>query len=304
MSPTKESSLLFSMTGYGRGSASGKHYRVVAEIRSVNSRFLEIRAKLPRALIALESVVRELLSAKIKRGGVDVSITLLPIEGASKASVELELAEEFSVFAEKLAKKLSIPSGLDALNLLRLPGVIAPEDFSELDTDTEMNRLVKDATEAALSSLLQMRHKEGEKLEKVLRREFAEIHKHRDWVYKHREEINKKYLKKVQTRMNEWEGKMHVKLEDSRIYQEVAFYLDRSDVTEELDRLGSHLQQCEQVFAGSSGSVGKRLDFLAQEIGREINTIGSKNDQLQVTEHIVEMKLALERIREQVQNLE
>jgi uncharacterized protein (TIGR00255 family) len=235
---------------------------------------------------------------------VDASITLLPIEGATHASVEMKLAEDFAARAEKLAKKLSIPSGLDAITLLRLPGVIAPEDFSQLDSDAEMSRLVKDATQAALGAMMQMRHKEGEKLEKVLRRELAEIHKHRDWVYKHREELNEKYLKKVQTRLKEWEGKMHAKLDEARIHQEVAFYLDRSDVTEELDRLGSHLQQCEQIFAGSSGSVGKRLDFLAQELGREINTIGSKNDQLQVTEHIVEMKLALERIREQVQNLE
>ncbi len=293
------------MTGYGRGSSSGSRYRVSIEIRSVNGRFFEFRAKLPRSLLFLEAKIRELCSKKIKRGAVDLVLNLQALVPVSEASVDTALARAYAKEVAALASGLDLSEGLSAAALLRLPGVLVDREPEPLESDSEIPELIYTAVADALEHLLEMRKHEGEKLSKVLLRELGEIRTHADWIQKHREDLNERYFKKLQLRLKDWSEKSQTRIDESRLYQEVAFYLDRSDVVEELDRLTSHLKQCDDaIHGGAPGSVGKRLDFLAQELGREVNTIGSKNDHVQVTTHVVEMKMALERLREQVQNLE
>ncbi len=291
------------MTGYGRGEATGVRFRCTVEARSVNSRYLEIRPRLPRSLNFLESALREKVQKKVKRGALDLSVSVQLLADSLSGRIDATLARAYASKVHELSREMGLDSGLTLASLLRLPGVITSEEALPLESEKEIPQLVQEALAAALGELLEMRKKEGEKLGRVLERELADIRSHQEWIYKHREELNQRHFKKLQARVKDWRGQ--AELEETRLYQEVAYYLDRSDVTEELDRLASHLTQCEDALrAGDSKSVGKRLEFLAQELGREINTIGSKSDQTQITNHVVDMKLTLEKIREQVQNLE
>lgn len=292
------------MTGYGRGSVSNEKVRATVELRSVNGRFLEIRAKLPRSLLFLEPDLRARLEKKLRRGVVDFTVTIHPVEPAQSVHIERDVATAYVKQAERLAKDHEISSGLSALALLRLPGVAVTDD-STAGLGPEAADAVKQALEQALSALIDMRQSEGEKLERVLLRELMEIKGHKEWIRKHREDLNERHFKRLEARIAQWVEKSRGVLEETRLYQEVAFYLDRADVTEELDRLASHLKQCEEAlqYAGAK-SVGKRLEFLTQEIAREVNTIGAKSDLVEITNHVVEMKLTLEKVREQVQNLE
>ena len=292
------------MTGYGRGAAVGEKFRATVELRSVNGRFLEIRSKVPRSLSFLEPMLREKLEKQLSRGMIDLSLSLQPLAQKLDSQFDPELAEAYAEKAKELSNKLDLPAGITALSLLKLPGVLGAENVEAWETEKEIPAIVATAVEEALESLLAMRRKEGEKLAKVLHRELEELANHRDWIFKHREELNEKYSKKLKARIQDWMGKENVNFEEGRLQQEVAYYLDRSDVTEEIDRLGSHLKQCEDALSGGKKAVGKRLEFLSQELGREVNTIGSKSDQTNVTNHVLEMKLAIEKIREQVQNLE
>jgi len=300
---TREFSL-HSMTGYGRGSISSSRFRITVELRSVNGRFLEIRAKLPRSLLFIEPDLRSILEKKIRRGVVDFTVTVHPLEPTLTVHLAEDVATAYVKQAERLAEDFGIASGLTALALLRLPGVAVTDDptagYGEDAADC-----VKAALEQALAALMEMRASEGEKLGRVLQRELAEIKSHKEWIRKHREQLNEKHFRRLETRIENWVGKSRGVLEETRLYQEVAFYLDRADVTEELDRLAAHLKQCEEALGAiGAKSLGKRLEFLSQEMGREVNTIGAKSDLVQITNHVVEMKLTLEKVREQVQNLE
>jgi uncharacterized protein (TIGR00255 family) len=302
-SPAEDS--LHSMTGYGRGSVSSNRVRATVELRSVNGRFLEIRAKLPRSLLFLEPDLRAILEKKLRRGVVDFTVTIHPVEPALSVHLAEDVATAYVAQAQRLAKDFDISSGLSALALLRLPGVAVTDDPTAAGLGEDVGEVVKSALEQALAALIDMRRSEGEKLERVLMRELMEIKGHKEWIRKHREDLNERHYKRLESRISQWVDKKRGVLEETRLYQEVAFYLDRADVTEELDRLASHLKQCEEAlqYAGAK-SVGKRLEFLTQEIGREVNTIGAKSDLVEITNHVVEMKLTLEKVREQVQNLE
>jgi uncharacterized protein (TIGR00255 family) len=296
---------IYSMTGYGRGSAVGARFRVTAELRSVNGRFLEIRLKLPRQLSFLEPTSRQLVEKQLQRGVIDVSLQVQPVAGAVDTNLNLALAKSYAAMAAEVSRQCGVPDGLHAVALLKLPGVVGAEDAASLEQEAEIPALATRALSEALNQLLSMRASEGAKLASVIERELADLRIHRDWIHSHREELNQKYFAKLQARVADWQGKAKGGVDEARLHQEVAFYLDRSDVTEEIDRLGSHLKQCEDALSGvSPKSVGKRLEFLAQELGREVNTIGAKSDQLPVTNRVLEMKLVLEKVREQVQNLE
>lgn len=296
---------LHSMTGYGRGSSAGRRFRISVEMRSVNGRFFEFRARLPRALQFLEPKVREHCSKKLKRGAIDFVMSVHAVSPEAESVVDTPLARAYAAEVQRLARELDLSEGLTAASLLRLPGVLVERESASLEGESEVSALALKALDDALTDLLDMRRSEGEKLEKVLQRELADLRSHGERIQKHRKDLNERYFQKFRARVADWADRGQSHVDETRLYQEVAFYLDRSDVTEELDRVASHLKQCEDAVRGAfSGSIGKRLDFLAQELGREVNTIGAKCDHAQVTTHVVEMKLALERLREQVQNLE
>lgn len=292
------------MTGFGRASGEQPGSRVTIEIRSVNNRYLEVRFKGPRSLVSLEAEMKKNLQKIVHRGTVEVVIALQVRQAKKTFTINQDVLEEYVSNAERIAKKFDFSSGFTASSLMRMPGVVEPVETTD-EMEEDVQKLILHTFDIATKALVEMRSKEGEKIGKVLQREVNEIKFHRDWIYKHREELNSRYQAKLIDRMKGWTGKVESNLDETRMYQEVAFYLDRSDITEELDRLASHLKQFdESLLTNGAKSIGKRLEFLSQEIGREINTIGAKTDHPSITNHVVEMKLTLEKIREQVQNLE
>ncbi len=301
--PQKNS--IISMTGFGRGSASGKKFRASVEVRTVNSRYLEIRSKLPRPLSFLEPLVREKIEKKITRGVVDVNLQLHLLDPSESLPIDETLANAYVDKAREYAKAWNCADGVTGMTILKFPGVLGAENASFYESEEEIPKIISASLEDSLDGLLEMRKKEGEKLLKVLQRELADFQEYLSWIFENRASINAKYAEKLKTRIHDWSQKSATPIDENRLLQEVTYYLDRSDITEELDRLDSHLKQAHEALSGGGKrSSGKRLEFLAQEMGREVNTIGAKSDHAQVSNRVVEMKLILEKVREQVQNLE
>ena len=292
-----------SMTGYGRGVAEGQRFAIGIELKTVNGRFLDLKTKLPRNLTFLEPKIREELIKHLHRGVVEVFVSLQILDGSAITTVDRVQAAYYVSLLEEISQEMRIPNGITAAALLKIPGVIADDQKFSDDARKELLKLIKESLSEAITQLTTMRSDEGKRLWVVLDRELKNVKENLNWIYKHREDINESYFKKLSLRLGEWMNKSNIQLDEQRLHHEIAFYLDRSDITEELDRLASHIKQFENSLVGK-GSVGKRLDFLIQELGREVNTIGSKCDDARISSHVVEMKMALEKIREQVQNLE
>ena len=262
---------------------------------------------MPRPLFFWEAQLREIISSKLRRGMVDVNISVHFLQADVENIVQESMANAYAKSIEQLSQKIKIPSGLDMVSLLRFPGVLSAEENSALSAvpENDIAPLLDQCLREALDQLVGMRSTEAEKLLQALQRELDQFQLSHKQVNGMREHLNHAYYQKLKNRMEKFLATGVVKLDEPRLLQEVSFYLDRSDVTEELDRLQSHAKQMQQVILGKEEfPVGKRLDFLVQEMGREVNTIGAKSDDLSVTKQVMDMKLHLERIREQVQNLE
>jgi uncharacterized protein (TIGR00255 family) len=292
--------LVVSMTGYGRGEARGARTVVVAEARSLNHRFFEANIKLPRGLTAHEPDLRRLVQGRVARGRVDLTVTLRRAGGAApvvRTDVALGLA--YAQGARALAEAAGVPADVAVADLLRLPGVVTVEDAEEEDGEAAV--LLKTAASDALDELCRMRQTEGA----ALARDLAS---HGDalgaWV-RQVADLVPSALARIQARLRERVQAILAEppADPGRLAQEVATWAARSDVAEELARLGSHLDQF-RVLLRDGGAVGRQLDFLAQELHREVNTIASKADDAELVARVLEARTLVERIREQVQNVE
>lgn len=291
--------LVVSMTGYGRGEARGARVALVAEARSLNHRFLEISIKLPRGLAAQEPEVRRLVQGRIARGRVDLTATLRrPAGGTATVRTDVSLGLEYARGARALAEAAGLSQEISAADLLRLPGVVTAEEVEE---DGESGVLLKSAVDEALDELCRMRQAEGAALGRDLAVHLDALGA---WV-RQVDRLLPAALARIQTRLRD---RVHAILADTpadpgRLAQEVATWAARSDVAEELARLGSHLAQFRALLA-DGGTVGRQLDFLTQELHREVNTIASKADDAELVTRVLEARTLVERIREQVQNVE
>lgn len=292
--------LVVSMTGYGRAEARGARSLLVAEARSVNHRFLETSIKLPRGLTVQEPDVRRLVQGRIARGRVDLTVTLRrPAGGAASVRTDVTLALEYARGARALGEAVGVVSALSVADLLRLPGVVTVEDAEEEDDEGAV--LLKTAAHDALEELCRMRQTEGAALARDLGTHLDALDA---WV-RAVAGLLPAALGRIQTRLRE---RVQVILGETpadpgRLAQEVATWAARSDVAEELARLGSHLAQFRALLA-DGGAVGRQLDFLTQELHREVNTIASKADDAELVTRVLEARTLVERIREQVQNVE
>jgi uncharacterized protein (TIGR00255 family) len=292
--------LIASMTGYGRAEARGSRLAVVVEARSLNHRFLEIGVKLSRGLSAREAELRQLVQARLARGRLDVGVTVRRVAGSpNTVRTDLALGEQYVRAARALGDALGVAGQLGLADLLRLPGIVVVEEAEEDDGETAL--LLKDAAQQALDELVRMRHTEGAALA-------ADLAGHLDtlegWVAGVGA-LLPVAVRRVQDRLR---ARIQALLEEApvdpgRVVQEAAMLAARSDVAEELARLTSH---CTQVRAllGAGGPVGRQLDFLLQEMHREVNTIGSKADDGEMVARVLEARTVVERLREQVQNVE
>lgn len=292
--------LVVSMTGYGRGEARGARTVLIAEVRSVNHRFCEVSVKLPRGLAAHEPELRRLVQGRVARGRVDVTVTQRrAVAAAPVVRTDVALGLAYAQGARGLAEAAGISADVSVTDLLRLPGVITVEDAEEEDGEAAV--LLKTAVTDAVDELCRMRQTEGAALARDLGTHVdalgAWVRQVTNLLPAALARIQARLRDRVQTILGETPA------DPGRLAQEVATWAARSDVAEELARLGSHLDQFRALLR-DGGAVGRQFDFLAQELHREVNTIASKADDAELVARVLEARTLVERIREQVQNVE
>jgi uncharacterized protein (TIGR00255 family) len=288
------------MTGFGRKHAAWQDGSLTVEIRSVNHRFLEIACRLPRALHGLEDPVKKAVQHRCARGRVEVTVTIQAGKGrAGLINLDQGLAKQYHQALRRLKTSLKLPGPIDVALVAGLRDVLTVSD--QPSEDPTLAKLAHKLAEDALDDVVIMRKQEGMALAKDMQ---ERIHILRD----HRSAISSRVPVVVQESF----GRMKQRIEHlmggevpdiPRLHQELAIYADRGDITEEIVRLDSHMLQFEQRLTRAE-SVGKTLEFLLQEMGREVNTIGSKANDAVIAGHVVHMKAEVERLREQVQNVE
>lgn len=289
-----------SMTGFGRGEAASDYGRIVVEMKSVNHRFSEVVMRYPKELVSLEDKTRALVAKRVVRGRVDVFLNWEESRAQRRTvEVDRDLAQAYYKACTELEGLTGKPANIDAAFIARLPDVFRvteePENLDAIWT------LLEQAAESALTSLIAMRETEGAKLAQDLSERATAVEGYTERIAASAPAMLETYRNQLRERLNELLAPNTV--DEQRLAMEVAILADRSAITEELVRLGSHCQQLRDMLAADE-SIGRKLDFLLQEMNREINTIGSKVSDHTVTSLVIEVKSELEKIREQAQNIE
>ena len=290
------------MTGYGWGEASRSGWKITVELSSVNRKQSEITVNLPRELEVLEAQIRDEINRRIARGRVTVRVTLHagPELSAQRVRVNLPLAKAYAQELRGLARQLKLDATLNLDTLLRAPGVL--ESDAEMNDAEDFWPAIDSALKQSLAMMLKMREREGAHLLKDLTRRVELMRKAVARVEKRAPQVQKRYREQLLGRA-EAAGLPARAIEEERLLKEVVLFADRSDISEELSRLQSHFQQYDD-YARSDEPVGRTLDFLAQEMNREINTIGSKANDSLISRQVVTLKTELEKFREQSMNVE
>lgn len=293
--------MIKSMTGFGRGEARDNVRQFVVEIKSVNHRYNDIVVRMPKRLSYLEEKVKELVKDEIKRGRVELYISLENIgEGDTDIALNLPLTQKYLNCLRELQNQFQVTDDISVSLLAKLPDVIKIETAKE-DED-QMWLGLKDASLKALKLLMDMRSDEGKKLAEDIENRCAYITDIIKAVEKRAPLVVLEYKEKLRERINELLEDA-IQLDETRLNTEVVIYADKCNITEEIVRLNSHIYQLQKALKENQ-PVGRKLDFLIQEMNREVNTIASKSNDLEIINHVVELKSELEKIREQVQNIE
>lgn len=290
-----------SMTGFGRGTYSecGKEFTV--EIKSVNHRYIDFYIKLPRQIGFLEEKVREEVAKSLFRGKVDIFVSFEDrAEDSKNVTLDEALASAYIQAIEKLKGKYELKDDLTVSLISRFPDVLKIEK-NEDDEELLWNVLNK-ALKLAIDSLIQMREKEGKELRDSLLNRADYMETIIAQITKRSPGVVTEYKQKLENRIKDLLNQQAV--DENRLAMEVAIFADRCAIDEELVRLGSHLTQLRDLLNLKNQPVGRKLDFLVQEINREINTIGSKSNDIEITKCVLELKSETEKIREQIQNME
>ncbi|WP_210397239.1 YicC/YloC family endoribonuclease [Motiliproteus sediminis] len=285
-----------SMTAFARQQSEHPWGTLVWEIRSVNHRYLEPHLRLPESFRELEGTVRERLRSKLQRGKVECTLRFQPAEQQSgDLSVNTALVAQLKTAAEQVAAMLSNPASINPLELLRWPGVLS-------EPSIDMKALLAAALQTfdtAVDELIDSRAREGQELAALINQRLDAIDAVVVQVRGRMPEILQRQRDNLQARLNEIQGE----LDPGRVEQELVLLAQKADVDEELDRLHTHVNEVRRVL-GQSGAVGRRLDFLMQELNREANTLSSKSVVADTTQCAVELKVLIEQMREQIQNIE
>lgn len=295
--------MLLSMTGFGEGRSESESIAVTAEVRSINNRHLKISYRSSDGYHGLEPQVEKLVREAIRRGTVQLNVRIDRRREANDYRINNDVLLGYQ---EQLSQLGGVHSQPTIDKLLSLPGVISTSDASGVDPEADWPT-IQTALSAALKSHGEMRLREGEALATDLRSQADTIKSELVGVTERSPLVADAYRDRLQERVGQALEKVGVSLEAGDVVREVALFVDRSDISEEIVRLRSHLEQFEATIASAAKAkdgVGRKLEFIAQEMGREVNTIGSKANDSDISARVVEMKAALERIREQVQNVE
>ena len=288
-----------SMTGFGKGIAESEERKITVEIKTVNHRQFDMSVKSPRSLFFCEDVIRKICKKYVVRGHIDVFVNYKDNRNTKgEITVDLGIVKQYTD-AAKMLEQNGLINDLTVSQILRLPDVVSAE--AEDDNEDELIKLISEATESACKNLVAMREKEVENLKTDLVFRLNNLKSIAIQIEERAPFVAENYSKRLKTRMQEvLDG---VEIDESRFLNEVAFFVDKSNIDEEITRLKSHLKHGLELME-EKGEVGKKLDFLVQEINREINTTGSKSNDLILTEKVLLAKNELEKFREQVQNIE
>ena len=292
---------LMSMTGFGRGEASVGGMKIEAELGSVNRKQFDVRVTLPRPLAVLEPRVHELVHRAISRGHVTVTLRVI-VSGSVRRQgivIDMDTARAYVARLRRAAASLKLADDLNVSTLFQFPDVVRCETVEE--DPEKLWPVMRRALAHAVENLIEMRRREGESLQRDLRRRFHGLRRRMTLIRKTAPRMAQNYRAALIRRIRE--AGADIETDERLLLREVAIVADRLDISEELVRLESHFQQADTLMAGEA-PAGRALDFLCQEFFRELNTIGSKANDAAVSGRVVELKAALETIREQVQNVE
>ncbi len=293
---------MFSMTGYGRATAENTLCSITIEMKSINNRYLDIYVRMPRQIMRLEEKVKDMIKQEIQRGKLDVFVTLILKDGVDKKlTLNRRLAEEYITIAREVENQFSLSGGIRTMDLLKFPDVIAVAE-NEFD-EQEILELLNTATRQAVSEMVEMRKKEGQALSKDISARCKILSENILHIESFADTLEEEYQEKLMENMTVLLQKMSQNIDEQRIIQEAAILADRSSITEEIIRFKSHIAQLLDSLEKSE-PIGRKLDFIIQEMNREVNTIGSKSDKINILDKVVMLKSELEKIREQVQNIE
>ena len=293
--------MIRSMTGYGKQNLSveGREYQI--EIKSVNHRYLDINVKIPKAISYLEETIKKEISNKIKRGKIDVFVSFENnSEEGRKIEINKQLAKLYIEQLKELAQEEKIESNIEVMDIAKIPDVLT------IKVDEENSKIkdeIKQVTQGAVTRILEMKNIEGEKIAQDLLQRIRNIQSKIVEISAKSTGLIEEYVVKLEKRVKELLKNDEV--DKSRLAQEVVIYADKCSIEEEITRLKSHIFQFENLISNNQdGAIGKKLDFIIQEMNRETNTIGSKANNLEITNGVIDIKTEIEDIREQVQNIE
>ncbi|MRX73344.1 YicC family protein [Bacillus lacus] len=291
--------MISSMTGYGRSDISADHISVFAEIKTVNHRFSEISLRIPRQLMPIEDKIKKVIAGKIQRGRIEVYITVEGEQPASrKVSTDWELADSYIDTLKEMKQRYGIQSPLDLSHILQFPQIIEFKEAADVHEGLEV--LTLNAVSQAADSVVLMRRTEGAQLQKDLLLRLSEMEQSTKDIAELAPRVVEAYRERLSRRLEEFLGNA---VDENRLLTEAAIFADRADITEELIRLQSHVQQFQETLHWSE-PVGRKLDFIVQEMNREANTIGSKANDNSISSLVVHLKSIIEKVKEQVQNIE
>ncbi len=289
-----------SMTGFGRCEVSEGDRKMTVEMKSVNHRYLDVNIKMPKKLNFFESAVRSLVKTYLQRGKVDLFISCEDLsETQGVLRYNRGLAAEYLKYVNQMAEEFGLENDLKAGALSRCPEVLVMEEAQ--DNEEEQWKLLEQALKGACEQMVETRSREGENLKRDLTAKLDEMLEHVAWIEERSPKIVSEYRKKLEDKVHELLG--DTQIEEGRLAAEVTIFADKICVDEELVRLRSHIEHTRAALEAGDG-VGRKLDFIAQEMNREANTILSKANDLEVSNRAIELKTGIEKVREQIQNIE
>ena len=274
--------------------------KIVVEIKSVNSRYLELVNKIPRSLNYFEDSIRKSISEKIKRGRVETFIQLDSYSQDTIHFMDEKMALYYKNVFDEIEKKTGIKNDMAMSNYINLPNILNKNE----SIDDSLQEKILSTLKTAIDSLNTMRENEGTKIAKDLKVRADLLKEHAKTLEGYTKDIEKSVFEKLQKKITEMTSQLGVEADNSKIIEQAAFYADKMNVTEEIVRLYSHIEQLNEFLQEDSLEIGKKIDFLLQEMNREINTVGSKSQKSEIISLVVDIKSEIEKIREQIQNIE
>ena len=291
--------MIKSMTGFGRSNLQENLREYQVEIKSVNHKYIDINIRMPRSISYLEDEIRKMIASKIKRGKVDVFITFDNYSDEGKSiKINKDIAKVYIQNLKELAEEEKIGANIEVTDITKLPDVLVINNNEDED---KIRQELSKAVDNAVEKLIEMRKIEGEKMAQDMERRIEIVNDKMKEISKLSTGLIEEYIVKLETRIKELLKTDEI--DQTRLAQEVVIYADKCSVQEEITRLDSHISQFKDLI-NENKAVGKKLDFIIQEMNRETNTIGSKANNLEITNRVIDIKTELEDIREQIQNIE